>query len=291
MKRSGTMLVISREHLIDAIPESKPESIERLVAALESFGAVLLVLQGPGEVEPLSGAAPDIQVQACSNIREIVYSPLAMPSLTKEKNFQRAIYQSQLNADKILNRSSQRVGLRSKRETELYWRSVVTRVRGWMGRDAGQIVARWNSEAVKPLTESRVQSVEEAVSATGVLVQPMLDLAAARELDTTEVLREHARALEHPELYPGRTLAMKVLEWNQRNHGRGRLDTDWLDAQHAAYFPYVDIATCDANTFACVVRAAGAVEMPRRCSIAKGTDLRFIVETLKGFPDLVDPLV
>jgi hypothetical protein len=69
MADTGTMLVFNRDHLHDAA-KADSGSRERLLDAVESFEPVLLVMRGPGRVEPLTADRADIELTPWRNVRE-----------------------------------------------------------------------------------------------------------------------------------------------------------------------------------------------------------------------------
>jgi hypothetical protein len=88
MSDTNTLLVISRAHVQDALNPNDDVARDKFIDAIQQFGIVLLVIEGPYHVEPLAEGRRDIRVESCSNIREVLLAGTGSDWLVKERRWQ-----------------------------------------------------------------------------------------------------------------------------------------------------------------------------------------------------------
>jgi hypothetical protein len=84
---------------------------------------------------------------------------------------------------------------------------------------------------------------------------------------------------------PGMFLARRLANCLNANVARRPLRSDSVDSMHASYFPYVDVATCDGQVFACLSPHVPTVRGPRNLRLFRNGQLRQVVSTLAEIRD------
>lgn len=136
----AVLLVLSSAHLQDALMPEDPVSVDRFAAALELFRFRCLVMKGPDVVEPwlTRGVAQDIEIEGCSNIREILTHSAAAPNLASMREVQDAIHRAALSSN-VARQVIDEVPI-PKHHRPIALQSTITQIRGWMGDDPVPIV-------------------------------------------------------------------------------------------------------------------------------------------------------
>ena len=100
--------------------------------------------------------------------------------------------------------------------------------------------------------------------------------------DRERLLRGFRDSFDHTsrEHSPGMFLARRLTGCWQRNVARKPRRSDSVDWMHVSYFPYVDIATCDASAFSYLVPHIDTVQGVRRPIILRNGDLTSLVEAI-----------
>ncbi len=284
MHEGGVALVISRAHMQDALSLTDAATKERFVAMVETFQPVLMVVDGPTEVEPLDADRRDIVVQPCVNFREIVFSEAARPWLEKASTTQDEMHSGDVIAQtirQVVPRTDRRV---SKAAGALFVQAAVTLLRGWMGDDVEAVVSHWEKAGPFVVKAEERTVVLVNLVAFRAFLAPLRETIARDDLDMTDLLRRLGAMGAAPAAYPGQSLTVAVGSAKQRDADRRRQRSDWVDLDHVAHFPYVDLATCDAGTFPLVTSALRNIESPRNVVVMRNGQLGQVAGALRRLP-------
>ncbi len=247
MAASETRLVLSKEHIQD-ISRGNAAAIESFVQAVERFSPVQLVVQGPEKVEPLTSDHNDLSVQACSNFRELVYSQAATEWLAPINSAYEQLHVGDQAAHRSITASTVLPDLRSRKANVLFLQAFVCLCRGWLGSEPEPVLLYWERELDIRVTPSERKGILIRLQAVQGYLTALLPVANAHEVDVTEALRQPGLWEAAPAQWPGHLLAFRVSAARRRNTRRKPLSSDLVDLDHVKHFPYVDIATCDAET-------------------------------------------
>jgi hypothetical protein len=243
MEATRTLLVVSRAHAQDAIAPGDDVARERFIRALELFGTLLLVVDGPLTVEPLVEGVDDINVEPCSNIREILLSEGSAAWLNRERDWQEEMHLASQRSAVRLATIPPAKQLRKAVE-QLGWQCAITMIRGWLSDDPQVIVEYWQAKSNLELSPKERDRILTAMRAMAELLEPVRKLQA--DQDTVDFqLRRWASAFGDAKGFPGSMLSHGVAWELSRDRKRKRLRSDHVDVDHVAHIPYVDIATCD----------------------------------------------
>lgn len=288
----AVLLVISSDHLQDAVVPEQAASVERLATALEQFRFRCLVVKGPHVTEPWpqAGVARDIEIEGCNNIREVLTHPSAVPELALMREAQDALYRAAVSSNIARRVIGEPPIPRHHRAIAL--QSTITQVRGWMGNDPVPVVMHHlEQDGGTPTPAETVnlimkqQLVAEAMQAVG----PLID---AHGFDRTELARRMALSMASDgfKVAPGAWLAGQLQAGLAADLSRKPLRSDVVDCLHAMHLPYVDIASCDAQSHAILTRlieqASGS--RSRVVSLFRNGRLADIVAHIRGLPRGID---
>ena len=281
MVASGTRLVLARAHIWDGLSQVDQETTERVIRAVEAFGSILMVVDGPDVVEPLSEGRSDIVVEPCRNFRELVHAPAAAPWLRRFNDLQDDAHVGDVTSQVLLRDGAPMGQPYSKRAHALFMQGFVSLCSGWLGDDGEVITAFWEAElgvTLKPHERAWVVTQLEAASA---VVGSVGGAAAEADIDFMDILRKMAAAGSTPAVYPGQWLAMRVGGERRRNPTRAPLRSDMVDIDHVTHFPYVDVATCDATTYHAVNLSIRSLNGPRTPALVRTGRLDQVVELVR----------
>jgi hypothetical protein len=281
MAASDTRLTLTREHIWDGLSRVDEPTKQRVVAAVEAFGPILMVMDGPEVVEPLSRDRTDIVVQVCTNFRELVFAPAAGPWLEKMNQVQERAYEGIVAAQTVRRAGGPEAQHESKDAQAFFLRSFVTLCAGWKGDDAEVIATYWENELGVTLRSDQRQRVIVKLRAVAALLRPLRDTIAREGIDPYEVLRMMGAVNDDDRSNPGRSLAMRVAGLKERDVMRRRSRSDMLDLGHISHFPYVDFATCDANSYPAVIANLARVGGPRRPEVFRVGNLPSVSDQLR----------
>lgn len=284
----AVVLVISSDHLQDALMPDEPASVDRLATALERFRFRCLVTRGPLVIEPWpeAGAAQDIEIEGCNNIRQILTYPAAAPELASMREVQDALYRAALSSNAARRVIGDVPIPRHHRPIAL--QSTITQIRGWMGNDPAPVVLHHlDRDGGTPTAEEAINLIMAQQPIAKVLheIGPLID---ARGFDRTELARRMVPSMASDgfTVAPGIWLAGQLQAGLCRDVSRNPLRSDTVDCLHAMHIPYVDIASCDAQSYAIlsrlVERARGP--RPRAASLFRNSRLAEIVEHVRALP-------
>jgi hypothetical protein len=83
---------------------------------------------------------------------------------------------------------------------------------------------------------------------------------------------------------PGMFLSARLAACRTRNDKRKPSRSDLVDGMHAMYFPYVDIATCDRQTFDCLEPHFSKITGPRKPRIIRNGRLKDVLGAVQELP-------
>jgi hypothetical protein len=283
MYERGVLLVVSVEHLQDAIPRANADASVRVADALERFQLRFVVTRDPSQTEPWGDMPGDILIEPASNVREVLMSPLARPVLDKLSSVQGMIH----NASVAFQQSQpSRIAAPSKRERDLLLQCMITIIRGWLGTDANTVLAFWEEkqdialpEATRIALLARLQPFANLMKDASEVLEPGDD-QRVKVLATMRDSYDEAAYLRSPGMF----LAAQVGACRTRNATRIPSFSDPVDAMHATYFPYVDIATCDRQTYACIAPHLPKILGPRKPVVIPNGHLDDVLEAIRRLP-------
>jgi len=279
MNETGTLLMLSHDHVHDAA-RGGTSSLDSLARAAEVFGVVLVVMAGPGAVEPLTPELGDIAVERCTNFRELVFAkaaaePIAMLSAAHDR------FHSGDRAAQVELAATPLPALRSNKADALFMQSFITLCRGWQGDDPETILSFWELDLGVRVSREEREGILRRLQGARAMVTSMLAVATEHEIDITEALRNAGTWGTNPDTCPGHHLALRISGARRRDVRRKPQRSDWSDIDHAMHFPYADVATCDRNTREIVARVLPTMKCPRSPLVLHNRQLDQVVEAVR----------
>lgn len=153
-----------------------------------------------------------------------------------------------------------------------------------MGDDVEAVVSHWEKAGPFVVKAEERTVVLLNLVAFRAFMDPLRETIARDGLDLTDVLRRLGAMGAAPAAYPGQSLTVAVGSGKQRDAERRRQRSDWVDLDHVAHFPYVDLATCDAGTFPLVTSTLRNIESPLNVVVMRNGQLGQVVSTLRALP-------
>jgi hypothetical protein len=221
-------------------------------------------------------------VQRCTNYRELVFSKAADQQVAVVGAAYDQLHEGALAVYSAISSAAQLAPIRSRKGNALFMQAYVTLCRGWMGDDPEAIVALWEQEddlRVVPAERSAIVSVLQAATE---MLEHLRPLANEHQVDLTTALRVWGASEAAPTLWPGHYLATQVGAARIRDSRRKPNRSDRPDSDHAMHFPYVDIATCDANTLNVVRRVLPGMTCPRAPIVLNNRQLTTVLEAVRA---------
>jgi hypothetical protein len=281
-------LVVSLEHLQDAIPRATdPDTRNRVADALERFELRAVVIRSPGEIEPWTTPEADIELAPAANIRELLMSREGHHALVNLTSMHDALHAANVDFRELL--LSDKATFR-KAEYELWLQCFITLVRGWRGTDVGEIVSYWQAKSEIQISDAIRDSMRAHLQPVSDLVASLGDAMSSEEA-RTHILTSmsHSFASEGHVSAPGLFLSGQLASCRSRNRTRIPTVSDALDGMHVTHFPYVDVATCDRQTYGCIIPHLEKIVRPRRPRIIRNGDLREVLRAVEGLPFPASP--
>lgn len=287
MRQRGVLLLVSIHHLEDALPKAvDPRTVDRVADALERFAFRAVVTKDPAEVEPWPGPTGDIEISPASNIRELLNAPAAAPVLHDLSAGNELIHETN-NQFRDAQVSYSPASL-ERRAYELYIRGLCAIVLAETGADLDSILISCEASSGVRLTDDRRTVVRALlVPAFNLMAEASVRYGPTRE-QRRHILSQMGVSFDD-ESYrhsPGMFLAARVARCRIQNVTRVPQPSDSLDGQHASFFPYVDIATCDRQTYACVCTHLAKVSTPRRVQLVRNGRLAEVLAAVQQLPAL-----
>lgn len=251
-------LVVTLDHMQDVLARTESGSRGRFGVAVERFPFRAVVSREPYEIEPWSGGLRDIQLRPIDRFQDLLVEPAAAPKLAELAAAQDQMHLAASTVQSIRRTSAPL----SAKASQFVIRCLVTLQRGWMGTDVPAIVAMWESGNGDVLLDAERQTVIDMLTPWAALLADYDQQYPLSAEDRERLLRTFRDSFDYNsrEHSPGMFLAHRLSGCWQRNVTRKPRRSDYVDGMHASYFPYVDVATCDASAFSCL---APYVEMVR----------------------------
>jgi hypothetical protein len=275
------ILVISIEHMQDAIPRADPRAASRMADALERFPLRAVVLTEPHEIEPWGETPVDITIGMAPNIREILAAPAAAPFVGSLSNAQDHLFNA-IRASQEVRRST----TIARPVGRIVWRCLVALVRGHDGGEPDHVVSAFERETGAALDgKVRAEVIAQLVPWANLLrdVGSVMDPAPENRTNLLLRIRETVDDKIHA-CSPGLYLAARLAHSQASNIARTVKRSDSVDGMHARYFPYVDIATCDRHVYACIVQHLPKARGTRRVRLFRNGCLRDVVSAVNQLP-------
>jgi hypothetical protein len=280
------LLVISIEHLQDALPRAGADAPNRVAEALERFQLRSVVVRSPADIEPWQDSSADIEIAPAANVREVLTVGVKHQVLHDLSWLQDTLHATSVEFQKA-QLAAQGTTLTSS-EHKLAFQCLVTVVRGWLGTNVEEVIAHWEAKdgvallpRVKVALRAQLQPFGDLMNVVG--KDPRLDDDARMKI--LMMMRDSFGDDSYIHA-PGMFLAARVATCRMRNQTRVPTLTDSVDAMHATYFPYVDIATCDRQTYACLAPHLSKITRPRSPMVFRNGRLEAVLRAVCAFPVL-----
>lgn len=287
MRGHAVILVVSFEHLREIVTPGDAASRERIANTLERFWMRALVVKGPDVVEPWDADVEDIELEPWGNVADFLAVAPADPAIEQSDVVQDAMHAA-ATATAIAARPIPRRRHVSQLHGALIAGTVKMLFLGHRGTDVGELVD-WG---VAGLRESGVLDRELSAEERAWIIDQIQPMAAAVE-QLTPLLESMSfdervaatRAMNRTAATaPGAWLGVQLSAARSRNRDRTPRRSDSVDLAHAAHYPYVDIATCDAEAYAALTPHIGAARGSRQVTLFRNGQLAAVVDHIKRLP-------
>jgi hypothetical protein len=256
IRLSHTILVVSKDHIQD-IQGAYVTTREGFLDALERFPVLGAVDKEPYDVEPWADGPRDITLRLVSDIRGLFQHPAAESHLRHFGHVQTALH----NATVLMQEARREAPPFSRIAEDHRIRVLLKLVTDPDDREVSELVSEIEQDTGKALTGVDREAIAKHL-------QPCADLL--RNLNLKQKLTEEQRMKFAYDVAatidgasqqdaPGTSLARCLARGLAKNPTRNPLRSDTIDRAHASYFPYVDVATCDKEAFACISRQIAEV--------------------------------
>jgi hypothetical protein len=125
-------------------------------------------------------------------------------------------------------------------------------------------------------------AVVEALRILREMLPVIRTMAAGPDTQLGELFERMVAPIADPARWPGYALSFAVAKVLDRDPCRGLLRSDLVDTDHALYFPYVDVLTCDRATAAAVRGALPGIRTPRRPRVLRTRKLESVIDVVRG---------
>lgn len=274
------VVLFTVEHLVDIAAKGLSEGAEQLGKVAERFPWRVVVTTDPSVIEPWQQVGVDIGLQFAPNIREFFTHPAALPVVGHFSDFQDRVHLAEEAIRPNRTTRARRLDSLSKRESELYWRTIITLVRGWLSTDIEQIMAFHVKSLDRPLEDRAYARVYDRVAMCAQFLQNTSSLLEEFDHGSEEILKQMIIAHDG-ERAPGLHLAMQFSMARRRDPGRTSQRSDTVDSMHAIHFPYVDVATCDRFSYSILKNLVKTTVGPRSPSLIRTGHLSEVVSELQ----------
>ena len=207
------------------------------------------------------------------------------------REVQEALYQAALSSNAARREIGDVPIPRHHRSIAL--QSTITQILGWMGDDPAPVVLHHLEQGGgTPSTAKEANNLIMAQQPIAKVLHEIGPLIDAHGFDRTELARRMVPSMASDgfTVAPGIWLAGQLQAGLCRDVSRNPPRSDTVDCLHAMHFPYVDIASCDAPSYAIlsrlVERAPGP--RPRTVSLFRNGRLAEIVEYVRALPSGVE---
>jgi hypothetical protein len=284
LKEHAVILVVSLEHLRDALKPGDAEAPKRFGDALLRFPLLGLVDLGPDRIEPWPGTdIVDIKIDPWGNVHEVLQAPTAAPALATQAEIQAAMHAGEVAANQAMRITHRRRVPR--RLHPVFAGATVTLLLGWRGNDAATVLDWVAAEERLTLTAAERADLAEQLQPVVEMVRRIGPMMQEHNTDRVAAMR---RVGLGPERAPGYWLAGKLSTNRMRNVTRDPIASDSIDLLHASYFPYMDIAECDRQAHDALQSNLGEARGPRTCHLFRNGQLRAILEHVRTLPTGVE---
>jgi hypothetical protein len=276
-RQSNTILVVSKDHIQD-IQGAYATTREGFLDALERFPVVAAVDKEPYQVEPWADDPQDISLRHVSDVRGLFQHP------TTQSYFQLfADTQTALQVASARTQEARRIAPPYSRiANEHRIRCILMLAREPANRDIDEFLEECEQETGEQLESKEREAITNHLQPWADLLRDFKAKFKLTEEQRTDFAYDVAAtidgAIQHDA--PGTGLARCLARGLAQNPTRKPLRSDTVDSAHASYFPYVDIATCDREVFACISRQITEVHGPRPTKLFRNGQLHRVVETL-----------
>lgn len=264
------LLVVSYAHLQDTLQAADATTVDRFIAALERFRFRCWATRGPEVVEPWADldAPEDIEIEGCSNIREVLLHHVADPLFATMRELQDAIYRAALTTNALAKVTEKARIPRHHRPIAL--ESMITQICGWRGDDPEPIVRHHLSLAGGTPTCQEIDRLILAQVSIAALMREVRPTLEANGVDRIDLMKKAVFSIANDgfKRAPGAWLSGKHCAGLWSESSRPPMRSDPIDCLHARYLPYVDIASCDAQSHKILSRYIGQVRGPRSRTVA-----------------------
>ena len=281
VSKRPTLLLVSKDHMQDVVPKSDEPTVARFCAAVERFPFRAVVDKEPWQLEPWTNGAADIGLRPIADFSRLMTQPTARPYLAELSAAQSRLY----DAFSVSQSERRSVLPISRKGNELRFQCLITLIRGWIGTDVSEILGMWETESGRRLDADERTAIVKILAPWATLLQEHEKQYSLSDQDRENLLLhllDGADDTSHVHS-PGMFLARRLARCHQMNLGRNPIPSDSVDRMHASFFPYVDVATCDAGAFACLEPHLKVVKGIRTPRVFKNSDLASTTEAIRSW--------
>lgn len=279
--KHSVVLVISHAHLRDALKPGDSDAPELLTTALEPFWIRGLVTSGPMQIEPWKSDHKDIVIESWANVRELLTTRQASTNLRQHDMVQSINYAADITYKAVQQAAAPDKKSYSNKQDAICTAAVWVTSLG-LQKDIESAVD-WCAQSISyALTKSerelllkRLKPAEAALE----IISPLASMLSEEELlNLWPILSDDGSRA------PGFWLAMRLAADRAKNVQRSPSRSDSVDLDHCTHFPYVDIATCDKQTFFALQPYFGKFCGSRQPAIFRNGKLQDVLAHIQSLP-------
>jgi hypothetical protein len=281
LREHMVILIVSHAHLRDMLSSGRDEDVERVVSTLERFWIRGLVRVCPYEIEPWVEPR-DIEFDSWGNVRDVLTHPDAASNLDEQRTIQHVAHLADLAAKEVPRATP----IPSKpRMSHLHEAIVVTSTRLLaLGQqpDASAAVDWCVANGSYALTASERAGLVKRIAPAEAAITALAPVFA--RLSPMDRLELWPKLKAEPNTSPGTWLSQQLAANRFKNTTRNPLLSDAIDLEHCTFIPYVDIATCDAQTHAAIERRVAHARGVRTPVLFRNSRLDDVLAHVRKFP-------
>ena len=280
--KHAVVLVISHAHFRDMLKPDDRAARDLLASTLERFWIRALVHRGPWDIEPWTGGPTDIELLPWGNVRELLEAPEARANLAEHDVVQTIAHDADVSF-----RSAQRSMVpASQGRLSNNHDAIVSSVAAILGLGLQPDTAAavdWCAQVLScNLTETERQNLLRRAAPAEAAVSAMAPLLHVLTSEERLNLWPHISA--NSTVAPGTWLSKALAGNRLRNIDRAPTRSDSIDLEHCAYFPYVDIATCDRQAYAAIENRLSEAKGPRTPTVFRNGQLEAVLAHVRTMP-------
>jgi hypothetical protein len=272
-KHHAVVLVISAAHVRDAL--SPKDRTRRLASTIERFWMRGLVMRDPNEIEPWTQRGADIDIAPWGNVRELLSAHSARRDVGVGRD---AAFVADIAMKALVRSHAEQPRQRLSTTHEAIVACSTYRLALGLDATADDAIdwcACTLTDVDRHILLARLLPVEIAMAALSPYVAALNPETHARFSDLMNAGPDNA---------PGTWLARQLAGSRTLDLTRDVERRDNADVEHCAYFPYVDIATCDPQVYPDIAEHLATARGPRAPRLFLNRDLKDVVDYVESLP-------